>query len=88
MTFSGGLLVAPPPTRSLTHSRNVILKILQACNGFYFILKKHLKLSQENKFLAHIKRFRAYDFSRPMSYIPIFCQIKRYKEVHNRDKIY
>ena len=42
MTFSSGLLVAPPPTRSLTHSRNAIIKIVQAGNGFYFILKKHL----------------------------------------------
>ena len=28
----------------------------QACDGFYFILKKHLKLRQKN-FLAHFERF-------------------------------
>ena len=47
----------------------------QACDGFYFILKKHLKLSQEIDFLAHFERFLVYAFIRPMSYNPIFCQI-------------
>ena len=47
----------------------------QAYDGFYFTLKKHLKLSQKNDFLTHFERFLVYAFLRPMIYIPVFCQI-------------
>ena len=48
----------------------------QECGGFYFILKKHLELSQKTDFLAHFERFLVYALLRPVSYTPIFCQIK------------
>ena len=60
----------------------------QTCDGFYFILKKHLKLRHENDFLAHFERFVAYAFLRPVSYTPIFSQIKLRMEVHNRGKFH
>ena len=47
----------------------------QACDGFYFILKKHLKLSQKTDFLADFERFLVYAFLRPVSYTQMFCQI-------------
>ena len=53
-------------------------------DGFHFILKKQLKLSQKIDFLAHFERFLVYAFLRPMSHTLIFCQIKRLMEVHNR----
>ena len=46
-----------------------------SCDGFNFFLKRHLKLSQKNNFLAHFERFLVYAFLRPLSYTPIFCQI-------------
>ena len=60
----------------------------QEIDGLKFILKKHLKLSQKIDFLAHFERFMVYDFLHPLSYTPIFCQIKRPMEVHNRDKFH
>ena len=60
----------------------------QPYDGFYFILKKHLKLSQKNNFLAHFERFLLYASLRPASYTRIFCQIKRLMEVHNFGKFY
>ena len=54
----------------------------QAYDYFHFILKKHLKLSQKFDFLAHFERFLVYAFLHPMSYTPIFCQIKRLMKVH------
>ena len=60
----------------------------QAIDRFYFILKKHLKLSQKTDFMAHFERFLVYVFLHPMSYIQIFCQIKRLMEVHNRGKFH
>ena len=62
--------------------------IHQAFDGFHFILKKHLKLSKKIDFLAHFERFLVYAFLRPMSYTPIFCQIKRLMEVHNCGKFH
>ena len=56
-----------------------------ACDGFHFILKKHLKLSQKINYLA-LETFLVYVFLRPMSYTSIFCQIKRPMEVHNHGK--
>ena len=53
---------------------------------FYFILKKHLKLSQKIDFLARFERFSVYAFLRPMSYIQIFSQIESLIEVHTRGK--
>ena len=50
--------------------------------------KKHLKLSQKNDFLAHFGRFLVYAFLRPVSYTPIFCQIKCLIEVHNCGKFH
>ena len=43
----------------------------QASDAFYFILKKHLKLSQKTDFLAHFEKFLVYAFLRPMRYTPI-----------------
>ena len=60
----------------------------QAFDGFYFILKKHLKLSQKNNFLAHFERFLVYAFLHPASYTQIFCQIKCLMEVHNCGKFH
>ena len=60
----------------------------RAYDGFHFILKKHVKLSQKIDFLARFERFLVYDFLRPMSYAPIFSQIKSLIEVHNRDKFH
>ena len=40
----------------------------QAYDGFYFILKKHLKLSQNINFLANFERFLVYTFLHPTSY--------------------
>ena len=57
----------------------------QAYDGFYFILKEHLKLNQKIDFLVHFERFLVYAFLHPMSYTLIFCQIKRLLEVHNCD---
>ena len=62
------------------------------CNAsgiwFHFILKNHLKLSKKIDFLAHFERFLVYTFLHPMSYTPIFCQIKRLMEIHNRGKFH
>ena len=60
----------------------------QASGGFYFILKKHLKLSQKIDFLAHFERFLIYAFLRPMNYTPIFSHIKPLMEVHNHGKFH
>ena len=60
----------------------------QAYGGFYFILEKHLKLSQKTDFLAHFERFLVYAFLRPVRYTPIFCQIKCLMEVHNCGKFH
>ena len=60
----------------------------QAYGGFYFILKKHLKLSQKTHFLAHFERFLVYTFLRHVSYTPIFSQIKFLMEVHNCGKFH
>ena len=60
----------------------------QVYGGFYFILKKHLKLSQKNNFLAHFERFLVYAFLRPVRYTPVFCQIKCLMEVHNFGKFH
>ena len=64
-------------------------KVLQqACDGFYFILGKHLKLSQKPDFLPHFERFFVYNLLCPMSYTPIFCQTKGLIKVHNRGKFH
>ena len=60
----------------------------QTYDGFHFILKKYLKLSQKIDFLAHFEGFLVYAFLRPMSYTPIVDQIKRFMEVHNRGKFH
>ena len=52
-----------------------LFEISTSDDSFYFIPKKHLKLSQKANFLAHFERFLVYTFLRPMSYTPIFCQI-------------
>ena len=53
----------------------------QAYGGFYFILKKHLKLSQKTDLLAHFERFLVHAFLHPVGYTPIFCQSKFLMEV-------
>ena len=60
----------------------------QTCDGFYFILKKHLKLSQKNNFLGHFERFLFYALLGRTSYTPIFGQIKHLIEVHNCGKFH
>ena len=60
----------------------------EAYDGFHFIVKKHLKLSQKIDFLAHFERFLIYAFLRPMSYTPIIYQIKPLMEVHNHGKFH
>ena len=60
----------------------------QAYGSFYFILKKHLKLSKKNNFLAYFERFLVYAFLCPVSCTPIFCQIKCLMEVHNYGKFH
>ena len=60
----------------------------QAYDGFHFILKKHLKLSQKIDFLGHFERFLVYPFLCPVSDIPMFFQFKRLMEVQNRGKFH
>ena len=60
----------------------------QTYDGFHYILKKHLKLSQKIDFLAHFERLLVYAFLHPTCYTLVFCQIKHLIEVHNRGKFH
>ena len=60
----------------------------QKYDGFYFILKKHLKLSQKADFLAHFEKFFDYTLLCPPSYAPIFCQSKGLIVIHNHGKFH
>ena len=62
--------------------------IHEVCDGFHFIFKKTPEIKPKNNFLAHFWRFLVYIFLRPVSYTPIFCQIKRLMEVHNCSKFH
>ena len=58
----------------------------QACDRFYFILGKHLNLSQKTDFLLHFDRFFVYALLRPMIYVLVFCQMKGLINIHNHGK--
>ena len=60
----------------------------QACDIFYFIVKKYLKLSQKTNYLAHFERFSNCAPLYLLSYAPIFCQIKGHMVIHNRGKFH
>ena len=59
----------------------------QACHNFYFILKSTWNWAQKPIFWL-ILRGLVYTFLHPMSYTPIFWQIKRLMEVHNCGKFH
>ena len=59
--------------------------IHQACDIFYFILKKTPETEPKNPdFLAHFEMFFDYALLHPPSYAPLFCQIKVLMVIHNR----
>ena len=69
----------------------------QWCNATYCIrhmtvfilfLKNTWNWAKKNNFLAYFERFVVYAFLRPVSYTPIFCQIKCLMEVHNCGKFH
>ena len=57
-------------------------------DSFYSVLKKRSKLGQKTNFWAHFERFFHYTLLRPLSYAPIFCQIKGLMMIHNRGKFH
>ena len=62
----------------------------QICEGFYCILyyEEMVEVGPKTDFLSHFERFFVYTHLRPISYAPIFFQIKRAMELHNRGKFH
>ena len=60
----------------------------QACDVFYFIIKKHLKLSQKKSFFGFFQRFLDHALSHCMGDTLIFGQMKVLMEIHNRAKFH
>ena len=57
-------------------------------HAFYCIIRKFSKLSKKTDFLAHFWRFFLYTLLHPMSYTPLFRQLKRLMEAHNPSKFH
>ena len=56
--------------------------------GFSYSTENSKKLSQRTNFLAFFQRLFNHCLLRPMSYAPIFCQMKCLMKIHNHDKFH